>query len=132
MRDLAMGELLVVRLDLLQVVEVVDHHAERLPGALGRQVGERVQPFQPRAVVEMEAGHRIAALRGRPQRKVEGGEALQRLERLNPLADLSAKGVKQSFGMMVNYLYDLQKVEVHHEKFLRAEVAHSRAIGALL
>jgi malonyl-CoA decarboxylase len=34
--------------------------------------------------------------------------------------------------MMVNYLYDLQKVEVHHEKFLRAEVAHSRAIGALL
>ena len=55
-----------------------------------------------------------------------------RLERLNPRGDLSAKGVRQSFGMMVNYLYDLQKVEVHHEKFVRAEVAHSRAIGALL
>ena len=55
-----------------------------------------------------------------------------RLERLNHCGDLSAKGVRQSFGMMVNYLYDLQKVEVHHEKFLRAEVAHSRAIGALL
>jgi len=55
-----------------------------------------------------------------------------RLERLNVCADLSAKGVRQSFGMMVNYLYDLQKVEVHHEKFLQGEVAHSRAIAALL
>jgi malonyl-CoA decarboxylase len=55
-----------------------------------------------------------------------------RLERLNPLADLSAKGVKQSFGMMVNYLYDLQKVEAHHEKFTHGEVAHSRALASLL
>jgi len=55
-----------------------------------------------------------------------------RLERLNVCADLSPKGVRQSFGMMVNYLYDLQKVEVHHERFVRGEVAHSRAIAALL
>ena len=55
-----------------------------------------------------------------------------RLERLNPLGDLSPKGVKQSFGMMVNYLYDLQKVESHHEMFVQGEVAHSRALNALL
>ena len=55
-----------------------------------------------------------------------------RLERLNPLADLSAKGVKQSFGLMVNYLYDLNKVEAHHEKFTHGEVAHSRALASLL
>jgi malonyl-CoA decarboxylase len=55
-----------------------------------------------------------------------------RLERLNPLADLSAKGVKQSFGLMVNYLYDLQKVESHHEKFTHGEVAYSRATASLL
>ncbi|HZN87244.1 MAG TPA: malonyl-CoA decarboxylase [Burkholderiales bacterium] len=55
-----------------------------------------------------------------------------RLERLNPLADLSAKGVKQAFGMMVNYLYDLQKVETHHEKFTEGDIAFSRALGALL
>ncbi|HEX6708258.1 MAG TPA: malonyl-CoA decarboxylase [Albitalea sp.] len=55
-----------------------------------------------------------------------------RLERLNPLADLSAKGVKQSLGLMVNYLYDLQKVEAHHEKFTHGEVAHSRALASLL
>ena len=55
-----------------------------------------------------------------------------RLERLNTLADLSPKGVKQSFGMMVNYLYDLDKIEAHHEKFVRGEVAQSRAISSRL
>ena len=55
-----------------------------------------------------------------------------RLERLNPLGDLSAKGRRQSFGMMVNYLYDLQKVEAHHENFVHGHVAHSRHIAAWL
>ena len=55
-----------------------------------------------------------------------------RLERLNALGDLSVKGAKQSFGLMVNYLYDLQRIEAHHEKFVQGEVAHSRAVSALL
>lgn len=55
-----------------------------------------------------------------------------RLERLNALGDLSSKGVKQSFGLMVNYLYDLGKIESHHEKFVQGEVAHSRALASLL
>ena len=55
-----------------------------------------------------------------------------RLERLNPSGNLSRKGLKQSFGMMVNYLYDLQKVETSHEKFTQGDVAHSRAVAALL
>lgn len=55
-----------------------------------------------------------------------------RLERLDPLADLSAKGLKQSFGLMVNYLYDLDKVETHHEKFVHGEVAQSRLLTSLL
>ena len=33
---------------------------------------------------------------------------------------------------MVNYLYDLQQVEAHHEQFVHGEVAHSRAIASLL
>ena len=55
-----------------------------------------------------------------------------RLERLNPLGDLSAKGLKQSHGMMVNYLYDLNRVERHHEQFVDGEVACSRPVAALL
>jgi malonyl-CoA decarboxylase len=55
-----------------------------------------------------------------------------RLERLDPLADLSPKGVRQSFGLMVNYLYDLNRIDRHHEKFFDGEVAHARQIAAQL
>jgi malonyl-CoA decarboxylase len=40
-----------------------------------------------------------------------------RLERLNFSGDLSAKGIKQSFGLMVNYLYALDDIERNHEAF---------------
>ena len=53
-----------------------------------------------------------------------------RLERLNGRGNMSAKGLRQSFGMMVNYLYDLAKVEASHEKFRQGEVARSRAVAA--
>jgi malonyl-CoA decarboxylase len=55
-----------------------------------------------------------------------------RLERLNWRADVSPKGLKQSFGLMVNYLYDLDKVEASHEKFKQGEVARSRAVHTLM
>ena len=55
-----------------------------------------------------------------------------RLERLNWRGDGSAKGLKQSFGLMVNYLYDLEKVEAAHEKFKQGEVARSRAVHTLM
>ena len=49
-----------------------------------------------------------------------------RLERLNPGGNMSGKGLRQSLGMMVNYLYDLGKVEASHAKFRQGEVARSR------
>ena len=52
-----------------------------------------------------------------------------RLERLNPRGNLSAKGLRQSFGMMVNYVYDLDKVEARHAEFRLGEVARSRGVG---
>ncbi len=52
-----------------------------------------------------------------------------RLERLNLRGNMSAGGLRQSFGMMVNYLYDLDKVEAHHALFRQGEVVRSRAIG---
>ena len=55
-----------------------------------------------------------------------------RLERLDPLGDLSEKGRRQSYGMMVNYLYDLDKIETCHEKFVHGEVAQSRLLTSLL
>lgn len=41
------------------------------------------------------------------------------LDRINPLADLSEKGRQQSFGLMVNYVYDLAKVEDNHEAYMK-------------
>jgi len=55
-----------------------------------------------------------------------------RLERLNANANLSAKGLKQSAGLMVNYLYDLSRVEAWHDRFASGRVVHSRALSALL
>jgi malonyl-CoA decarboxylase len=36
-----------------------------------------------------------------------------RIERLNWAGDPSAKGLKQSYGLMVNYLYDLKRLDRH-------------------
>ena len=55
-----------------------------------------------------------------------------RLERVHALADLSRKGVRQSFATMVNYLYDLDSVEANHERFVNGEVTTSRAVNGLL
>ncbi|HEY6133435.1 MAG TPA: malonyl-CoA decarboxylase family protein [Rubrivivax sp.] len=55
-----------------------------------------------------------------------------RLERLNPRGNMAPKGLKQSFGLMVNYLYDLNKIEASHEKFKQGEVARSRAVHTLM
>jgi malonyl-CoA decarboxylase len=48
-----------------------------------------------------------------------------RLERINWLADTSARALAQAEGLMVNYLYDLDDIEKNHEAF-----AESRAVVA--
>jgi malonyl-CoA decarboxylase len=40
-----------------------------------------------------------------------------RLEQLNLLADTSTRGLQQSYGLMVNYLYDLDEIEENHEAY---------------
>ncbi|MBA3596370.1 MAG: malonyl-CoA decarboxylase [Methylibium sp.] len=55
-----------------------------------------------------------------------------RLERLNWAGDLGAKGLKQSLGLMVNYLYNLDEVEAQHERFVHGEVVSSRRLARKL
>jgi malonyl-CoA decarboxylase len=56
-----------------------------------------------------------------------------RLERLNWLADTSPRGIKQSAGMMVNYLYKLDEIEANHEAFERdGRIAMADAVKRLL
>lgn len=56
-----------------------------------------------------------------------------RLERINPMADLSEKGIAQSYGVMVNYRYILEDIEKNHEIYADAgEVVASAAVRKLL
>ncbi len=56
-----------------------------------------------------------------------------RLERLDWLADTSPKALGQSFGLMVNYLYDLGDIEKNHEAYAeQRSVVASSAVTRLV
>ena len=55
------------------------------------------------------------------------------LQAIHWAADLSDKGLQQSAGMMVNYLYDLDSIEENHDAYFdQGEVAVSRTVARLL
>ena len=55
------------------------------------------------------------------------------VERLNWLGDVSAKGMQQSLGLMVNYRYSPADIEANHEAYRTSgEVAASAAVKRLL
>ena len=56
-----------------------------------------------------------------------------RLERINWRGNVSDRGLSESYGVMVNYLYDPDTIEANHEAFARGDgVPHSAAVAALL
>jgi malonyl-CoA decarboxylase len=55
-----------------------------------------------------------------------------RVERLNWAADPSAKGLKQSYGLMVNYLYDLKKLDRNRAALAQGKIPIAPAIKDLL
>jgi malonyl-CoA decarboxylase len=56
-----------------------------------------------------------------------------RLERIDWLGDLSPKGLRESAGIMVNYLYRLDDIEKNHEAYVnQGEIAASSAVKKLL
>ncbi|MDE2165984.1 MAG: malonyl-CoA decarboxylase family protein [Alphaproteobacteria bacterium] len=55
-----------------------------------------------------------------------------RIERINWRGDLSKKGLQQSFGMMINYLYRLGDIEENHEAYTgEGRIAASSAVTRL-
>ena len=50
------------------------------------------------------------------------------LHNIHWAADISKKGLAQSAGMMVNYLYELDRIEENHAAFINQTVVHARAI----
>jgi malonyl-CoA decarboxylase len=93
---------------------------------------------QLRAVVEPLAAHYFLKARTAKGRLIDpvarfhlGNGA--RLERINWLGDLSSKGLRESAGVMVNYLYRLEDIEKNHEAYANdGEVVASSAVKRLL
>ena len=54
-----------------------------------------------------------------------------RVEQINWAADMSGKGIKQSYGLMVNYLYDLRKIDRHRQALAQGRVPVSDAVSDL-
>ncbi len=54
-----------------------------------------------------------------------------RVERLNWAGDPSSKGLKQSSGLMVNYLYDLKRLDKHRTLLAQGKIAVSADIEDL-
>lgn len=56
-----------------------------------------------------------------------------RLERINWLGDVSAKGLSESAGLMVNCLYDPKAIERNHEAYVKGgTIAASAEIKRLV
>jgi malonyl-CoA decarboxylase len=93
---------------------------------------------QMRAVLEPLAAHyflKAKLPRGAPVDSVArfhlGNGA--RLERIDWLGDVSDKGLRESAGLMVNYLYRLDDIEKNHEAYAdHYEIAASGAVKKML
>jgi malonyl-CoA decarboxylase len=56
-----------------------------------------------------------------------------RLERVNWLGNAAPRGIQESYGIMVNYLYDPKTIEANHEAFAQdGTVVRSPDVDALL
>ena len=93
---------------------------------------------QLRAVLEPLAAHYFLKARTPKGRLIDpvarfhlGNGA--RLERIDWLGDLSPKGLRESAGIMVNYLYRLEDIEKNHEAYAnQGEVIASSSVKKLL
>jgi malonyl-CoA decarboxylase len=54
-----------------------------------------------------------------------------KLERVNWMADTSKKGLRESLGLMVNYLYEPKAIESNHQQYVEGNIVASRRVRAL-
>jgi malonyl-CoA decarboxylase len=125
---------------------------EKERAELGRAVGfeppggphllqalERVETLDPRSALRRWllrcAAHYLGRelVQGKPLDPVArfhlGNGA--RVERLNWLGDPSPKGIRQSYGLMVNYLYDLRRLDRHRTQLAEGKIAAAGSIDDL-
>ena len=93
---------------------------------------------QLRSVLEPLAAHYFLKARTPKGRLIDSVERFHigngaRLERIDWLGDLSPKGLRESAGIMVNYLYRLEDIEKNHEAYANhGEIAASSAVKRMI
>jgi malonyl-CoA decarboxylase len=115
-----------------EMLEQIEHAAGRKDGDVGPLLVEHaagLASVAARYLVEAKNGKGMPA---DPVARFHLGNGA-RLENVHAGGDMSAAGVRGSYGVMVNYLYDLRQIEGRHEAFARnGEVAHSSMVSRLL
>jgi len=118
--------------DSAEILEEKQRLIARLEGDWA-SAGERELDQIQRAMLPLGAHYLLNVRRGNgrpvdPVARFHLGNGAQ-VERLNFLGDRSAKGMRQSYGLMVNYRYRLGEIEKNHEAY--AENGHIAAMPAL-
>jgi len=104
------------------------------------QALQRAETLQPRSPLKRWLLRCAAHYLGR---ELAGGRPLDpvarfhlgngaRIERLNWMGDPSPKGMRQSYGLMVNYLYDLKRLDRHRAQLAAGTIPMAGAVEDLL
>jgi len=126
---------------LCEAADVKDPHEALAQLLLRGFAAEAHPPESVRPTLMRLCAHYLAEAKEGPPENARPLDAVARfhlgngarLERVNWLADTSARGVKQSAGLMVNYLYRLDEIEENHEAFAReGRIAMADAVKRLL
>jgi malonyl-CoA decarboxylase len=93
---------------------------------------EKLRPAMMRLCAQYLTGRSSPGSRVDPVARFHLGNGA-RLERINWLGNAAPRAIQESFGIMVNYLYDHDSIEDNHEAFVRdGTIVRSPDVDALL
>ncbi len=114
--------------------DLKDHFIKKITAMMPNQPTVAADPIQP-ILLRLCARYLLTAQKGAQAFDRVSHFHLSngaRIERINWAADLSAKGIAQSGGIMVNYLYNLATIEKNHENYTSSgERTASSAVSRL-
>lgn len=120
----------LLKADLSELVD--EEMASKVLGPIGKVVESNVYEALTKLCAHYLLKEKSGELAKDPVARFHLGNGAS-LHRLHGAADLSVKGREQSGGIMVNYLYDLDKIEVNHEAYFeKGKISASRSVSKIL
>ncbi|MEZ5570121.1 MAG: malonyl-CoA decarboxylase [Halioglobus sp.] len=111
---------------------VADELIERVREPVGQVVDAQVYNALLRLCAHYLLEEKSGRLPRDPVARFHLGNGAQ-MYRLNGAADMSVKGRQQSAGIMVNYLYDLRRIEENHDAYFdQGHIAASKQMVRML